>query len=85
MLRQSLYSSAPRSPDATTRISLSVAKAGDLVFFHSSYNAGEYVTHIGIYLENNRMYNADDPIGYADLTNSYWQAHLIGAGRIIPN
>ncbi len=28
------------------------------------------------------MYNAGDPIDYADLTSDYWQKHLIGAGRI---
>src|SRR5574344_2614158 len=26
--------------------------------------------------------DAGDPIGYADLTSSYWQQHLVGAGRI---
>ena len=57
-------------------------QAGDLVFFHSTYNAGTYVTHVGIYVGNNQMYHAGDPIGYADLNNSYWQQHLIGAGRI---
>lgn len=57
-------------------------KAGDLVFFHSTYNAGSYVTHVGIYVGNNQIYHAGDPIGYADLNNSYWQQHLIGAGRI---
>ena len=55
---------------------------GDLVFFHSTYNAGSYITHIGIYLGDNRMFHAGDPIGYADLTSSYWQQHLVGAGRI---
>lgn len=69
--------------DATTHIPLSEAKAGDLVFFHSTYNAGTYVTHVGIYVGNNQMFNAGDPIGYGNLTDSYWQAHLIGAGRII--
>ncbi len=49
------------------------AQAGDLVFFHSTYNAGTYVTHVGIYVGNNQMYHAGDPIGYADLNNSYWQ------------
>ena len=68
--------------DATQHIPLSQAKAGDLVFFHSTYNAGTYVTHVGIYAGNNRMYHAGDPIGYADLTSSYWQQHLIGAGRV---
>ena len=68
--------------DVTQHIPLSQAKAGDLVFFHSTYNAGSYVTHIGIYVGNNRMYHAGNPIGYADLTSAYWQQHLIGAGRI---
>ncbi|RHW30434.1 peptidase P60 [Oceanobacillus profundus] len=68
--------------DVTEHIPLSEAKPGDLVFFHSTYNAGTYVTHVGIYVGNNQMYNAGDPIGYADLTTAYWQKHLIGAGRI---
>ncbi|WP_165476182.1 C40 family peptidase, partial [Clostridioides difficile] len=29
-----------------------------------------------------QMYHAGNPIGYADLNNSYWQQHLIGAGRV---
>lgn len=66
----------------TQHIPLSEAEAGDLVFFHSTYNAGSYITHVGIYLGNNRMFHAGDPIGYTDLTNSYWQQHLVGAGRI---
>lgn len=69
--------------DATTHIPLSEAKAGDLVFFHSTYNSGSLVSHVGIYVGNNRMFHAGSPIGYADLTSSYWQAHLIGAGRVI--
>ncbi|HEL7360174.1 TPA: bifunctional lysozyme/C40 family peptidase [Listeria monocytogenes] len=69
--------------DVTQHIPLSEAKAGDLIFFHSTYDAGTYVTHVGIYVGNNRMFHAGDPIGYASLTDSYWQAHLIGAGRII--
>lgn len=69
--------------EATQHIPLSQAKAGDLVFFHSTYDAGSYITHIGIYVGNNRMYHAGDPIGYADLTSAYWKAHLVGAGRII--
>ncbi|MGM0939834.1 MAG: lysozyme family protein [Bacillota bacterium] len=73
---------AQQQYDATKSIPLSEAKPGDLVFFHSTYNAGTYVTHVGIYVGNNQMYNAGDPIGYANLTSSFWQKHLIGAGRI---
>ena len=78
----SLPRTAQEQYDATQHIPLSQAQAGDLVFFHSTYNAGSYVTHVGIYVGNNQMYHAGDPIGYADLNNSYWQQHLIGAGRI---
>src|SRR5574344_543992 len=73
---------AQQQYDVTRHIPLLEAKAGDLVFFHSTYNAGSYITHIGIYLGDNRMFHAGDPIGYADLTSSYWQQHLVGAGRI---
>ncbi|TNX50217.1 lysozyme family protein [Enterococcus faecium] len=68
--------------DVTQHILLSEAESGDLIFFHSTYNAGSYITHVGIYLGNNQMFHAGDPIGYADLTSSYWQQHLVGAGRI---
>lgn len=52
--------------------------------YHESYygNYDVYITHVGIYLGNNRMFHAGDPIGYADLTSPYWQQHLVGAGRI---
>lgn len=78
----SLPRTAQEQYDATQHLPLSQAKAGDLVFFHSTYNAGTYVTHVGIYAGNNRMYHAGNPIEYADLTSSYWQQHLIGAGRV---
>ena len=78
----SLPREASQQYEATEHIPLSEAKAGDLVFFHSTYDAGSYITHVGIYLDENRMFHAGDPIGYADLTSSYWQQHLVGAGRI---
>ena len=68
--------------DSSQHLSIKEAKPGDLVFFHSTYDAGTYVTHVGIYVGNMRMYNAGDPIGYADLNDTYWQQHLIGAGRV---
>ena len=68
--------------DATQHIPLSQAQAGDLVFFHSTYNTSDYVTHVGIYVGNNQMYHAGNPIGYTDLTSAYWQQHIICAGRI---
>ena len=78
----SLPRTAQEQYDVTQHIPLSEAKAGDLVFFQGTYDAGTYITHVGIYQGNNRMYHAGDPIGYTDLTSSYWQQHLVGAGRI---
>lgn len=74
---------AQQQYDVTQHILLSEAKAGDLVFFHSTYNAGTYVTHVGIVVSPTQMYHAGSSgIGYANLTDSYWQQHLIGVGRI---
>lgn len=81
----SLPRTAQAQYDAVQHIPLSQAKAGDLVFFHSTYSAGTYVTHVGIYAGNNRMYHAGDPIGYADLNSSYWQQHFICSGRVKSN
>ncbi|MGX7197885.1 bifunctional lytic transglycosylase/C40 family peptidase [Enterococcus olivae] len=61
---------------------LSQAEPGDLIFFHSTYATADYVTHVGIYVGDMKMYHAGDPIGYTDLNENYWQQHLIGAGRI---
>ena len=41
------------------------------VYKRQTYNAGTYITHVGLYVGNNRMYHAGNPIGYADLTGSY--------------
>lgn len=74
---------AQQQYDVTQHIPLSEAKAGDLVFFHSTYNAGTYVTHVGIVVSQTQMYHAGSSgIGYVNLNDSYWQQHLIGAGRI---
>lgn len=78
----SLPRTAQEQYDVTQHIPLSEAKAGDLVFFQGTYDAGTYITHVGIYQGNNRMFHAGDPIGYTDLTSSYWQQHLVSAGRI---
>ena len=45
--------------DVMTHIDLKDAKPGDLIFFHSTYDAGTYVTHVGIYAGENRMFHAE--------------------------
>lgn len=68
--------------DATQHISLEEAAPGDLVFFTGTTSTGRYITHVGIYVGDNKMFHAGNPIGYADLTGRYWQKHLVCAGRV---
>ncbi len=65
-----------------TPVSSANAKPGDLVFFTRTYSTPDPVTHVGIYIGNNRMLHCGDPIGYADLSDRYWQAHLYAFGRL---
>ena len=67
-----------------TPVTLSNAKPGDLVFFVGTYDTPG-VSHVGIYVGNNMMLHCGDPIQYADLTQSYWQAHLYAYGRLPGN
>jgi len=70
--------------NVSKRITASELKAGDLVFFTGTYNAGRPVTHVGIYVGNNMMYDANSGgIGYSNLNDNYWQSHLYGYGRIV--
>lgn len=73
---------AQRQYEVTQHITLADAEPGDLVFFEGTYDTDVYITHVGIYAGNNRMYHAGDPIGYADLSDEYWQEHLVCFGRV---
>lgn len=58
---------------------LTRAEPGDLVFFHTLQES-QYVTHVGLYVGNNRMINAPrtgEFVSYADLTDPYWQNALV--------
>ena len=65
-----------------TPVSKDEVKPGDLVFFTGTYQSSNPVTHIGIYVGDNRMLHCGDPIGYANLGNSYWVKHFYGFGRL---
>lgn len=56
---------------------------GDMVFFTGTYDAGEYITHIGIYAGNNEMYHSGNPNKKVSLDTDYWQSHLVGYGTLI--
>lgn len=68
--------------DVTQHIGLEEAAPGDLVFFTGTTSTGRYITHVGIYIGNNQMFHAGNPIGYADLTGRYWKQHFVCVGRM---
>jgi cell wall-associated NlpC family hydrolase len=67
--------------DQCTPVSAADAKAGDIIFFTGTYNAGRPVTHVGIYCGNGTMVHCGDPIQYTSINTSYWQSHFYGFGR----
>ena len=61
------------------------AKPGDIVFFEGTMGADVAgITHCGIYVGNGMMLHCGNPIGYADLSDAYWQTHFHSFGRV-PN
>ncbi|MBO9151873.1 C40 family peptidase [Chitinophaga sp. GCM10012297] len=57
-------------------------KPGDLVFF--AINRKKRISHVGIYLENERFVHASSSNGVmiSDLREPYWVRYYMGAGRI---
>ena len=64
-----------------TPVSRSNARPGDLVFFKGTYKTNG-VSHVGIYVGNNRMLHCGDPISYTNINTQYWQSHFFMFGRL---
>ena len=59
------------------------ARPGDLVFFEKTMGADvKGITHVGIYVGNDMMIHAGDPVGFADLKSEKWSKRLYGFGRL---
>ena len=70
----------------TTAVAPDSAQPGDLVFFKDTYaNAPQGASHVGIYVGGGMMIHCGSPISYADITDRYWQNHLLGFGRLNRN
>lgn len=65
---------------ATTRISTTDLRQGDLLFF----NTVGGISHVGIYLQNNKFVHASTSGGVtiSDMFEDYWTRKLVGAGRV---
>lgn len=64
---------------------------GDFVFFRAAGHLGKKITHVGVYLGNNKFVNATSRTGksgsagvkISDLSDPYWKARFFAAGRRI--
>jgi lipoprotein Spr len=65
------------------RISRTELQEGDLVFF----GTGHGVSHVGIYLQNNKFAHASTSEGVtiSDLFDPYWVKRFVGVGRVDEN
>lgn len=58
-------------------------KEGDLVFFHT-LGKRRAVTHVGVYLRNNKFIHASiSGVMISDMNDGYYDKHFIGAGRVL--
>ena len=69
--------------EATRRIRRDELQEGDLVFFHT-LGKHRAVTHVGVYLRNNKFIHASiSGVMISDMNDGYYDKHFVGAGRII--
>lgn len=66
------------------RISVADLQEGDLVFFHTGSKKRARISHVGLYIMNNKFVHASTSNGVmiSDLNDSYWKQHFHGAGRV---
>lgn len=69
--------------DYVDHVELDEIIPGDLIFFTKTTPSYNYITHVGIYAGNGKIYEAGDPIGYYDFTDSWHQQHAVCGGRVV--
>ncbi|WP_110925958.1 bifunctional lytic transglycosylase/C40 family peptidase [Bacillus massiliglaciei] len=78
----------PRTAAEQEKHSIPVAEPqpGDLVFFKgtNSSRGASAITHVGIYVDDQRFYAANSSgVGYAKWNSGYWGKHFAGFGRVV--
>ena len=67
----------------TSRVSRNELQEGDLVFFHTLHGNKKMVTHVGVYLRNNKFIHASvSGVQINDMSSGYYNEHFVGGGRI---
>jgi len=89
LLMSSVYgiASLPRTAKEQYEVSRHLRRdelqEGDLVFFHT-LGKRKSVTHVGVYLRNNKFIHASvSGVMISDLNDGYYEKHYIGAGRVL--
>lgn len=88
LLRDVFNTSLPRTAqeqyNASEKLEDSQLQEGDLVFFHTSGRGKKSITHVGVYLQNNKFVHAATSGGVmiSDLNEKYWQPKFRGGGRM---
>lgn len=68
---------------STTRIERKALQPGDLVFFKGTVPGKSGITHVGMYIGDNKFYNASNSgVGEASLNSTYWRKYIAGYGRV---
>ncbi|EJV41941.1 Uncharacterized protein BC141101_05737 [Bacillus toyonensis] len=80
-----LNGSASEQYYATVEVDPKDAQPGDLVFFRGTYGGPDHVSHVGIYVDANTMYDSESSgIGYHQFTSPGWQKYYAGIRRVVP-
>jgi cell wall-associated NlpC family hydrolase len=69
--------------DASRHVRRNELQEGDLVFFHTM-GKHKAVTHVGMYLRNNKFIHASiSGVMISSLEDGYYAQHFVGAGRVV--
>jgi cell wall-associated NlpC family hydrolase len=78
---------AQQQYDATQRVAQASLQPGDLLFFTNTYDAGTFITHVGLYLGApngvpTMISAAGAAVSYANPFSGYWAQHFVAGGRV---
>ncbi|MFJ7512715.1 lysozyme family protein [Peribacillus simplex] len=69
--------------DVSSKIPPSEVRPGDFIYFTGTYETNKYITHVGIYIGDGKMFDSNGSgIGIHDIHSPYWKSHLAGFGRV---
>ncbi|MBC1971441.1 SH3 domain-containing protein [Listeria welshimeri] len=78
-IKKSIPRTAKQQYASAKKIKASELKNGDLIFF----NYGRGIAHVGIYVGNGKMLNAqNNGVKYDTIKSGYWKKYIAGYGRV---